>query len=142
MSEAVRLFGRALELARRLGDPEALWFAAFAWFLHVAAPRHAGDRQRLAEELATRSRAGVSDVTLGPTLRYVGGALLQSGQRQRADECFAELKAIAERSRQSNLMLVSMASDAMVATLDGRLDDAIALGREIEALGEELGLPK
>ena len=32
-----------------------------------------------------------------------------------------------------------MANDAHVATLDGRLDDAIAIGRQIAALGEELG---
>jgi hypothetical protein len=94
----------------------------------------------LAEEFATRSRAGVSEATLGYALGPTGMALLESGQRQRAEECFAEQKAIAERSRQGNLILASMASNARVATLDGRLDDAIALGRQIEAVGEELGL--
>ena len=128
-------------LARRLGDPETFWFAALAWLGNVEAPRHAGERRRLAEELTTRSRAGVSEATLGMTLYVIGGALLESGQRQRAEECFAELKAIAERSRQGNLLLLSMACDAIVATLDGRLDEAIALGRQIEALGEELGFP-
>ena len=34
-----------------------------------------------------------------------------------------------------------MSCDTIVATLDGRLDEAIALGRQAEALGEELGLP-
>ena len=82
----------------------------------------------------------MSEVTLGWTLSITGLALLESGQRQRAEECFAELKAIAERSRQGNLLLASMNRDAVVATLDGRLDDAIAIGRQIEALGEELGL--
>jgi tetratricopeptide (TPR) repeat protein len=141
MSEAVRLFGRAVELARDLGDPETFWFAAFAWLTHVAAPRHALERQCLSEELAARSRAGVSEATLGQVLLFIGSPLLQSGQRQRAEECFAELKAIAKRSRQGNTMLHSMVADAIVATLDGRLDDAIEIGRQIEVLGEELGFP-
>ena len=142
MSEAVRLFSRALELARRLGDPETFWFvAAWAWLLCVLAPQHAEERRRLAEELAMRSRAGVSEATLGMALGNIGVALLESGQRQRAEECFAEIKAIAERSRQGNLLLHSMVADAFVATLDGRLDDAIALGRQAEALGKEMGFP-
>jgi class 3 adenylate cyclase/tetratricopeptide (TPR) repeat protein len=142
MSEAVRLLSRALELARGLGDPETFWFVA-AWgrLTWVCAPQHAGERRRLAEELTTRSRAGVTEATLGMALLVIGFALLESGQRQRAEECFAELKAIAERSKQSNLLLFSMVSDATMATLDGRLNDAIAQGRQIEALGEELGFP-
>jgi class 3 adenylate cyclase/tetratricopeptide (TPR) repeat protein len=140
MSEGVRLFSRALELARRLGDPETLWWVAWIALFYVTAPHHAGERRRLSEEFATRSRAGVSAVTLGWTLSITGLALVESGQRQRAEKCFAEVKAIAERSRQGNLLLASMNRDAFVATLDGRLDDAIAIGRQIEALGEELGL--
>ena len=142
MTEAVRLFSRALDLARRLGDPETFWFvAAGAWLMYVTAPQHAGERRRLAEELATRSRAGVNETTLGIMLLFVGSALLESGQRQRAQECFAELKAIAERNKQSNVTLFSMLGDGVVATLDGRLDDAIEIGRQAEALGEELGFP-
>jgi tetratricopeptide (TPR) repeat protein len=114
---------------------------ARAWLNFVDAPQHAGERRRLAEELATQSRVGVSEATIGLTLFFIGIALLQSGQRQRAEECFAELKAIVERSRQGNLLLASMACDGFVATLDGRLDDAIALGRQAEDLGEEMGLP-
>jgi class 3 adenylate cyclase/tetratricopeptide (TPR) repeat protein len=141
LSEAVRLFGRALELARRLGDPETFWFVATSMIMYVAAPRHAEEKGRLSEELSTRSRAGVSEATLGAALLFIGSALLESGQRQRAEECLAELKAIAERSRQGNLLLLSMSGDATVATLDGRLDDAVEIGRRAGILGEELGLP-
>jgi tetratricopeptide (TPR) repeat protein len=81
----------------------------------------------------------VSEATLGNALAVIGSVMLQSGQRQRAEECFAELKAIAEGSRQGNLLIFSMLGDAAVATLDGRLDDAIEIGRQIAALGEELG---
>jgi tetratricopeptide (TPR) repeat protein len=139
VSEAVRLFSRALELARGLGDPETFWFVTWVWLFLATAPQHDKERQRLAEEFETRSRAGVSEATLGQALAVIGSVLLQSGQRQGAEECFAELKAIAERSRQGNLLVFSMACDALVATLDGRLDDAIVLGRQIQALGEELG---
>jgi class 3 adenylate cyclase len=141
MSEAVRHSNRAFELAQRLGDPEALWSAAWAWLEGTGAPQHAGERRRFSEKLAVQSRAGVSEATLGPTLLLLASAFAESGQRQRAEKCLADLKAIAERSRQGNLLLLSMVGDAVVATLDGRLDDAIGIGRQAEALGEELGLP-
>jgi class 3 adenylate cyclase/tetratricopeptide (TPR) repeat protein len=141
MSEGVQLLSRALELARRLGDPETFWFVALTWLLYVAAPHHTEERRRLSEELATRSRSGVSELALGTALHFIGRALLGSGQRQRAEECFAEARAVTERSRQGNLMLLCMLGDALVATLDGRLDDVIALGRQAEALGDELGFP-
>jgi class 3 adenylate cyclase/tetratricopeptide (TPR) repeat protein len=142
VSEAVRLFSRALDVARRLGDPETFWFvAARAWLMYVDAPQHTVERRRLAEEMATQPRARVSEETIGMTQIFTGGALIESGQRQRAEECFADLKAIAERSRQGNLLIVSRLADAFVATLDGRLDDVIALCRQAEDLGKELGLP-
>jgi tetratricopeptide (TPR) repeat protein len=142
MSEAVRLFSKALALARSLGDPDTFWFvAAGAWLMYASAPQHGEERRRLAEELATRSREGVSEATLGPALLFVGFALLESGQRQRAEECFAEVKATAGRNRQGNLLVVSVIGDAIVATLDGRLDDAVKAGRRAEVLGEELGFP-
>jgi tetratricopeptide (TPR) repeat protein len=139
VSEAARLLTRALELSRGLEDPETFWFVAWVWLFLVTAPQHDEERRRLSEELAMRSRVGVSEATLGNALIAIGGVLLQSGRRQSAEECFAELKAIAERSRQGNLLIFSMICDAVVATLDGRLDGAMTLGRQIEALGEELG---
>jgi tetratricopeptide (TPR) repeat protein len=138
--EGVRLLDRALDLARRLGDPDTLWITARVWLNYALAPHRAGQTRRLAEEFATRSRAGVSEAILGTALAWIGLALLQSGQRQRAEKCFAELKTIAERSKQGNLILNAMVRDAFVATLDGRLDDAVEIGRRARALGEEMGL--
>jgi tetratricopeptide (TPR) repeat protein len=142
MAEGVRLIEKALELARRLDDPEALWFAAAGSYLfYAAAPRHAEKRRRIAEELAARSRAGVTATTLSLSLAFVGAALLESGQRDHAEKCFAEARTIGERSRQANVQLLSMIGDGLLATLDGRLDDAVEVGRQVEGVAREMGFP-
>jgi tetratricopeptide (TPR) repeat protein len=140
ISEGVSLMKRALELARRLGDPETFWFIACGWLNRVRAPQHKSERLHLAEELVSLSRIGITTRTLGTTLFFLGDVFLGSGQRQRAEECFTELKEIAGRSGQSNLLLISMDADAIMATMDGRLDDAVAMSRHIRTHGEELGL--
>jgi tetratricopeptide (TPR) repeat protein len=69
----------------------------------------------------------------------IGRVLLESGQRGRAEEFFNELKETAERSGQANLLLYSMFIDGILATLDGRLEDAVAIGQNVCVRGEQLG---
>jgi tetratricopeptide (TPR) repeat protein len=52
----------------------------------------------------------------------------------------AEMKALAERSGQANLLVLSMVSDAILAIWDGRLEEAVAIRRRTLARAEELGI--
>jgi len=90
------LLDRALDLARRLDDPDALWLAAWFWLFYVQAPQHAKERLQLAQEFAARPRARVSNRILGPSLLIIGDALLASGGRTPAEAVWAR------RTRQSH----------------------------------------
>jgi tetratricopeptide (TPR) repeat protein len=139
-TEHVALLSRALDLARRLGDPETYWFAAQCWLFVVASPQHDEERLRLAEELAEQPRHSVSLLTLGWLLWTMVETFLEFGQRRRAEEMLSELRTLAERSGQPYLLVGSMAQDARMATWDGQLEEAIAIRRRIMARAEELGI--
>jgi serine/threonine protein kinase/tetratricopeptide (TPR) repeat protein len=139
LAKPVALVSRALDLASRLGDPETYLFVAHCWLFIVHGPQHNGERLRLAEELAEQPRHGVSLLTLYWVLWMMVETFLQFGQRRRAEDIMAELRTIAERSRQPNLLILSMMTDAVMAIWDGRLEEAIAIRRRILARAEEMG---
>jgi tetratricopeptide (TPR) repeat protein len=142
VAEAVRLLDGILDLSRRLGDNEVFWSAAIAWLLFVRASHHAEERLQLALELAERSRTGVSIRTLGTALFFIGDVFLESGQRQRAEECFNEMHSIVERSGQVSVILYSLAAKGIIVFFDGYLEEALEIGQRIRARGEELGTPE
>jgi tetratricopeptide (TPR) repeat protein len=134
------LISRALDLARRLGDPDAYWWTAGVWLFALEAPQHAEERLRLAEELAKQSRHGVNLSILIWALWFIVHTFLQLGQRRRAEDIMAEMRTLAERSGQPNLLILSMVNDAILAIWDGRLEEAVAIRRRILARAEELGI--
>jgi len=141
MTEAVHLHNRALELSRRLDDPETFWWVAgCVWLMQVTGPRYSEERRLLAEELADRSRTGVTMRTLGTALSFTSLNLLEFGRRQRAEELIAEVWEITERSGQANLWFLGMILKGALATLDGRLEEVDEMGRQIRVRGEELNL--
>jgi DNA-binding CsgD family transcriptional regulator len=133
---------RALDLARRLDDPEALWWTAFLWLWYGQAPQYADDQLGLAEEFATRPRTGVSTRTLAMTLTWVGDSFLNRGRRRAAEAAWHDLTKLAEHSGQPIIQLNVLRTAAALATLDGRLEEALALGRRMLVLGDESGLPE
>jgi len=139
-TEGVALLSRALDLARRLGDPEMYTLAAQYWLFVVQGPQHDEERLRLAEELAEQPRHGVSLLTLGWALWMMVETFLEYGQRRRAEDMLSEMRALAERSGQAYLLVGSMAQDARFAIWDGRLEEAIAMRRRMMARAEEMGI--
>jgi tetratricopeptide (TPR) repeat protein len=132
---------RALDQARRLRDPDTYWWTAGSYLVGAgASPQHDEERLRLAEELAECSRAGVNLSILTMTLWWTGTIFFQFGQRRRAEDIMAEMKTLAERTGQPNLVVLSMANDAMMAMCDGRLEEAVAMRRQTLARAEELGI--
>jgi tetratricopeptide (TPR) repeat protein len=85
---------------------------------------------------------GVNLQVLGwNTLLYVGGAFLVSGQHQRAEEGWGELRDLAARSRHPNIQIVSMGCNAILDFMDGHLEDAVQISRQIRARRAELDMP-
>jgi tetratricopeptide (TPR) repeat protein len=138
--EGVRILSGARELARRLNDPETFWIISAAWAGNIRPPQRSAERLLLAEELAMQPRAGVTMRTQGLALMLIGNILLEAGQRQRAEGFLNEMREIAERSGQVHILLLSMVMDGIMAAFDGRLEEAVALGRRAHDLGDELGL--
>jgi len=136
----VALLSRALDLARRLGDPDTYWLVAGYWLFSVEAPQHAKERLRLAEELAEQPRTGLSVFTCGMTLWFMVHTFLQFGQRRRAEDIMGEMRTLAERSGQANLLILSMMNDAVMAIWDGRLEEAVAIRRRILIRSKEFGI--
>jgi tetratricopeptide (TPR) repeat protein len=138
--EGIALLVRALDLARRLEDPDTYWWVASIWLVAVKAPQHDEEQLRLAEEMAEQSRDGVSFSILYWTLWLTVHTFLEFGMRRRAEETMADMKTLAERSRQPNLLVLSMVNDAIRAIWDGRLEEAVEIRRLIMARAEELGI--
>jgi len=139
--EGVRFLTRAVKLARRLDDLQALWECGYSFLWHVQATQHTGERLRLAEELAQKSRTGVKATTVGTALIFVALTLLEDGQWERAEELFSESQEIAERTGQVNILLLSMAVDWYKNFLDGCLEDTLGGIQHVQERARALGLP-
>jgi tetratricopeptide (TPR) repeat protein len=138
--EGVALLSQALDLARRLGDPDTYWLIAGLWIFALEAPQHQEERLCLAEQMAEQSRHGVNLLILTWVLWWMVHAFVQLGRRRRAEDIMAEMRTLAERSGQPNLLIISMVNDAIIAIWDGRLEEAVAIRRRILARGEELDI--
>jgi DNA-binding CsgD family transcriptional regulator len=126
----------SLALARQLGDPEALFRAAFLLVV-ASAPQHRDERVRLAAEVPSWPRHGVRTQTLGPALWACGIVQLSEGERARAEDLWRQVDELAERTRVARLGLMDARSEAILAIVDGHLEDALAVaGRFIERAEE------
>ena len=139
---AVALLRDALGLARQLDDRETLWQAAQSNLFHQWAPHHTEERLRLAEEFAGQPREGVSSRTLQLVLLYVLNVFLVTGQRGRAEQVLGEHRTITQNTGIAEAQISVLLCDAALATMDGRLWDAVESCQRIVPLGEELGIPE
>jgi tetratricopeptide (TPR) repeat protein len=134
----LKILTHAVAQARHLGDTNTLWLAGFFLLAWRTAPQHAQENVRLTEELLAGPRAGVN--ATGSVIYHAGNSFLVVGKRQRAEEVWGELRAIAKRTGYFNLWLSSTAMDATLTLMDGRLEDVVDMTEYIRSRGEEAGL--
>jgi class 3 adenylate cyclase/tetratricopeptide (TPR) repeat protein len=139
--EGIVLLRRAVELARDLDDHELFATAAWQAIRFEITPRRWREAVALADELLARPRAGISIRTQGQILEFCGNALLIKGDRDGAERCWVQLTELAERSRDAFLRITALSYTAVIAALDGRLEDAVEIGARLRELGRELGAP-
>jgi DNA-binding CsgD family transcriptional regulator/tetratricopeptide (TPR) repeat protein len=139
-AQARALRSEALALARRHGDAEAFLSSAF-YLLSACAPQYWDEHVRLAEECAGWPRQGVSRNTLGQALYICGLVQLAQGDRTRAEELWRQVERLAERTRVANIALFMADRAAILAILDGRLDDAVGLVARYIERADESGAP-
>jgi tetratricopeptide (TPR) repeat protein len=140
VSEGLALTRRALDLARRLGDNEAIWSAADEWLQWAWAPQHARENLHLAEELMASSRAGLRRMSLGVGLNLTISIFLDWGQRRRAEETWREYRELAERAGGVFGLIASTMIAGCWATIDGQLEEAAQSAQGMLSRAEEMGL--
>ena len=136
--EAKVLWRRALELARRLDDPESLYLATGP-FLEYPTPRELEERRQLVTEMADRPQSGVTAKTLGSWLYYAGSACLDSGERARAESLWEQLGQLAQRTDDANVIVRSLIPQPWLDYIDGRLEEAISGAEDLRRRADELG---
>jgi hypothetical protein len=123
-AHAIRL--EAMRLARQSAEPETLFRSAF-YLTYSGAPRYWTERLGLADECASWPRQHVSSQTLGLALWITGSLQLANGARARAEMLWREVEELAQRTHVVILSLFVPQSAAILAIVDGRLDEALAL---------------
>jgi tetratricopeptide (TPR) repeat protein len=138
LAEARALKLAALELARRLDDPETL-FRSVCDLIQWAAPQHRAETVRLMEEATGWTRQRVNGRTLGRLLWTAGRLQLGEGERARAEELWRQLEELADRTHVVNVRLDLLQRDIALAIVDGHLEDALALLKRYVEQADESG---
>ena len=136
--EARALGRRALELARRLDDPEALHIATLL-FVENFPPRDEEERWQLVTEMSPHPQSGVTTKTLGYWLYVAGSACLDRGERARAESLWEQVGRLAQRTDDATLIVRSLFLRPWLDYLDGRLEEAVAGAEHILRRADELG---
>ena len=140
--ESQALATRALELARQVDDPEAMWFAAIAHLFGGSwAPRHLEGRIRLAHEVADWPREGAAIISLAWSLVLCAQLFFVEGDRDGAEALLGEVEQIAERTRDSPPRLLSLSRANWLLFVDGRLEESLQGTERFNDEAQELGSP-
>jgi hypothetical protein len=129
----------ALNLARDLGDDEALF--ASAGRISLRLPDFQEERLRIAEEFFDRPQGRASTITYGSFLGLTLHTFLAWGDRTRAEEALRRVAVLAERTGDSSLTLTSARDSLLMTVLDGRLEEALEGAQRLRERADELGMP-
>jgi tetratricopeptide (TPR) repeat protein len=135
---ALELSARAVDLARRCDDDEALGSSLLARHDAIWEPGTAKERAMLADEMtgAARRRADRELELQASLLRMV--ALLEQGDPEALQE-HASFVAMAQRTRLPRYRFLALSRQATISMLTGRFEQARAFVDEAFELGERLG---
>jgi tetratricopeptide (TPR) repeat protein len=140
VAEGFRLINQGFGTARHLDDPETYWFITSTWIIYSPPLLYAAERLQLAEEMIKKPRAGVSSRLIATAIFFIIHTFIEAGQRQRTEDLLEELKVIAEHSGQLDTKGIALAAEGALAAMDGRLDEALTIGKRARALFQETGL--
>jgi DNA-binding CsgD family transcriptional regulator len=137
-TEARALRLRAVALAREAGDPDTLFKSAFA-LLNFPEPRHWPERVQLARESIDWPRERVSGRALSLVLWSAASIELAEGNRARAIALWSQVEETAARTHTVTATLFVQQRNAILAIIDGHLEEAVALLEKFVDRADELG---
>jgi tetratricopeptide (TPR) repeat protein len=139
-STAIRL--QAFELARELGDREALFRAGlFAVAGAVTGVADVGDPTALAYEALAWPREGVASYLVGEVLWHCSDILYQEGNVEESRRIDESVKALGERANDRDLTFISACLDARWLYHIGRVEEALNATVELMRLAHERDSP-
>ncbi len=131
---------RALELARRLGEPDALAYAMFS-FIVVGGPQK-WDRERLevAKQLQDVPRSGMAPQHVSQLLYSLAEIFLNSGERAAADRFWNELDLYAKRVPDPWAYSWQVFCEAVRLSMGGELEKGLQIAQGLAANASALGI--
>jgi class 3 adenylate cyclase len=131
----------ALELARSLGDPQALAVALFGFT--IAGSPFTWDEEKLnaARELKDMPRTGLQPFMVGQMLWILADVLTDGGDIEAAQHLWKELDTYAERVEDPYVRSWQAFTQANRAYYAGDLDRTIEIGMDTENRADGLGIP-
>ena len=133
----------ALELARRLDDPQAMWNAAVLIMVGFSSPpQDLEGRIRLAQEVADWPREGVAVIDLTYGLWICALLSLVEGNRDRAEALRDEVEELGERTGDGMPILLSLLLASLLLFIDGQLEESLRAAERSADRAEELGLQR
>jgi class 3 adenylate cyclase len=131
----------ALELARRIGDPDALAYAMFC-FIMVGGPiAWEQDRQEVAKELGAMDRSGVSPSLASQLLYSLAEISANNGDRGAADHFWGELDRYAQRVPDPYVHAWQVMCDCYRLAMKGEHEKVLEVSHGLVANAEALGIP-
>jgi class 3 adenylate cyclase len=131
---------RALELARRLGDPEALAYAAFCFCVAGGPQRWDRERAELAREMRDVPLAGLAPNVVSQCLYSLGQVSASGGDMDSARRYWRELDEYAIRVPEAYAQSWQMNSQAVRQRMEGDLEGSVATARDFVAKGAAMGI--
>ena len=138
--EGHNLISRAVDLAREINDDNAFWWAAQSFLRYNAIPQYSSKLIRLAEELMSRPRTGVTQNNLVFGLNVIGSIFFVMGQWEKAEEVWNEQNEISERTGNIMWELISSGTKSCRLCIEGRFEETLYDIDQMMAQSEEAGL--
>jgi DNA-binding CsgD family transcriptional regulator len=136
-------YRRALAAARQSKEADAKFEAALGILSGVGGWRISewSESVALAREVREQSPVGVRAINAGRAYLFAAMVLLGAGDRPAAEELGERLAGLAERTRDPRAVAAHGEWQTQLATVDGRLEHAVALGEQLMELGAAFGGP-
>jgi DNA-binding NarL/FixJ family response regulator len=135
--EAVGLWWRALELARKLEDRQAMWEAAYRVLIWQV-PDQWSRQVELAREFSMLPRDGLTPRVVGSTLHWCAMVMLAEGDRERFEQLHRAARDIHASRYLAGAYIMLPAWDSVACELDGRFEEAVALCEQAVERGAEV----
>ena len=139
LQEAHALRGRAIDLARKLGDRAALVRSVSSRLDLPVPPAAEREVLDLAREFAPFSPEGIDPVSYALLLESCALRLVEWGDRELAEPLWRKAAEIADLTNAPILTLRQHTHRIVIATLEGDLEEAIAAGDRLVTHSQEVG---